>query len=737
MGLDEDMAGVLATFVTEAVELVEDMEQGLLLLESDPASVETIHAVFRAVHTLKGSSGMFGLDHLGGFAHVVESVLDRVRAGELDVTPELVSALLPCSDHLAAVVAGVQAGRLEATAAEVADGQVLLTHLEPFLAEVPGTGTAPVRSAGDNDPTVAAGDPVATDPVPVRWDVSVRFGPDCLRNGMDLLAFLHYLATLGSLAQVRLDTSVLPEVDEMDPESCYLGVDLVLETCADKDSIDAVFDFVREDSTIAIRAGRGQLDDLAERARAATATGHDLGDALVLSGALTARELAAARLDLGTSAPGADGESALGDLLVSRGLVLPEVVHGCLRRVGPAEPVVATAPVVGAHDGQSIRVDAVRLDKLIDLVGELVIAQASAGLRATAVGDVHLLEAHSEVMRLVEGVRESALSLRMVPIGTTFRRFERVVRDVGADLGKDVRLVLSGGDAEVDKALVDRIGDPLMHLVRNSLDHAFEDPAERGRTDKPSCGTLRLHAFHDSGNVVIEVIDDGRGLDRERLIAKAVERGLVEPDAVLTDQEAYGLIFEPGFSTAESVSNLSGRGVGMDVVRRNVAALRGTVEIESVLGRGTTVRIRLPLTLAIIDGFLVGVGDSAFVLPLERVTECVELRTGASPRQCMELRGAVLPLIRLRDLFAIPGQAPGRQNVVVVEHAGQRAGLVVDVLLGEFQTVIKPLGLLFSHLQGISGSTILGNGDAALILDVGALVTRHAEQERSRQLGAA
>jgi len=554
----------------------------------------------------------------------------------------------------------------------------------------------------------------------------------------------------------------MPDADAMDPESCYLDADVVIETSAGKDAVDSVFDFVREDSEIRVRAGAGQLDELVRRARSATAGGAGLAEALVRCGAVTAREVDAATAALpGAAGSAPDAGRALGDLLCTQGLVHREVVDACLGGVeasgatgtvgaateasgatGTEADVSAQEPSehaasAAARDGQSIRVDASRLDKLIDLVGELVIAQAGAGLRASAVGDVGLLEAQSEVMRLVEGVRESALSLRMVPIGTTFRRFERVVRDVGADLGKDVRLVLSGGDAEVDKALVERIGDPLMHLVRNSLDHGIEPADERALTGKPARGTVRLHAFHDSGSVVIEVIDDGRGLDRDRLMAKAVERGLVEAGATPSDQEVFGFIFEPGFSTAAAVSNLSGRGVGMDVVRRNVTALRGTIEVESALGLGTTIRIRLPLTLAIIDGFLVGVGESAFVLPLERVTECVELPAGALVRECMDLRGTVLPFIRLRSLFSIPGEAPRRQNVVVVEHAGQRAGLVVDVLMGEFQTVIKPLGVLFSHVQGISGSTILGNGDAALILDVGALVTRHAERERSRSLGAA
>jgi two-component system chemotaxis sensor kinase CheA len=355
------------------------------------------------------------------------------------------------------------------------------------------------------------------------------------------------------------------------------------------------------------------------------------------------------------------------------------------------------------------------------------------GVRASSGNLGTLLEAQGEVMRLVEEVRHSALSLRMVPIGTTLRRFERVVRDVSVDLDKEVSLVVTGGDAEMDKALVERIGDPLLHLVRNALDHGIEPRAERLLAGKPARGMLRLNAFHDAGCIVIEVADDGRGLDRERILAKAVERGLVEPGAALSDQDVYDLIFEPGFSTAESISNRSGRGVGMDVVRRNVMALRGSVEVETALGVGTTMRIRLPLTLAIIDGFLVGVGSSSFVIPLDRVTECVEL-TGGTTRDCTSLRGEVLPLIRLRSVFDIGEPAPRRQNVVVVEESGQRTGLVVDTLLGQFQTVIKPLGELFTHVKCIGGATILGNGEVALILDVGPLVAGHTEHEHTLEL---
>jgi len=295
-----------------------------------------------------------------------------------------------------------------------------------------------------------------------------------------------------------------------------------------------------------------------------------------------------------------------------------------------------------------------------------------------------------------------------------------------------VSLTITGGDAEMDKVLVERIGDPLLHLVRNSLDHGIEAPAERRKNGKSPRGTLRLNAYHDAGNIVIEVGDDGRGLDRDRIRAKAVERGLVAPDAVLSDDEIYKLIFEPGFSTVDQVSSLSGRGVGMDVVQRNVMALRGSIEVETARGAGTTTRIRLPLTLAIIDGFLIGVGTSSFIVPLDRVTECMELPLGPLGRDCINLRGEVLPFIRLRSLFGIDGEPARRQNVVVVEQSGRRTGLVVDTLQGELQTVIKPLGTLFNRATCISGSTILGNGEVALILDIGPLVSGPSQRERVR-----
>ncbi len=314
----------------------------------------------------------------------------------------------------------------------------------------------------------------------------------------------------------------------------------------------------------------------------------------------------------------------------------------------------------------------------------------------------------------------------MVPIGTTFSRFQRVVRDVSKELGKDIKLVITGAETEVDKSVVEKIGDPLMHLVRNAIDHGIERAELRTERGKPEQGTLRLNAYHSSGNIVIEVSDDGGGLDREKILDKAIERGLVQAGTTLSDQEVYALIFEPGFSTADQVSNLSGRGVGMDVVKRNIGELRGTIRVESQPGQGTTLRVHLPLTLAIIDGFLIGVGESSYVIPLDRVVECVELPVD-DQHDYMELRGEVLPFIRLRQLFRKQGPSARRQNVIVVEHLGFKAGLVVDKLMGELQTVIKPLGKLFGHVQGVGGSTILGSGEVALIIDVPTILRKQEQ----------
>ncbi|MDT5042334.1 MAG: two-component system, chemotaxis family, sensor kinase CheA, partial [Actinoplanes sp.] len=522
------------------------------------------------------------------------------------------------------------------------------------------------------------------------------------------------------LVSVTTVPDLLPAADEMDAETCYLDFEITLSTTAGLAAVEGVFDFVRADSDIRILTSASTLSDYRDLVASFGPHSAQIAEILVRSGAARAGDLTG------------DG---------------PQPGAALAARAEPAGPPPAetTAPAVRtgadrvarAGEVNSIRVDAARLDLLIDTVGELVIAGAGAGLGARLSGDEDLRTSIGEVMRLIEGVRSNALRLRMVPIGTTFSRFQRVVRDVSTDLGKDVSLVITGGETEVDKALVEQIGDPLTHLVRNALDHGIEPADVRVAQGKPARGTLRLNAFHDSGSIVVEVGDDGGGIDRGRVLAKAVERGLVEPGAPLSDKEIDALIFEPGFSTSTQVSNLSGRGVGMDVVKRNVAAMRGAIDVENRPQEGTTVRIRLPLTLAIINGFLVGIGAATFVIPLDHVVECVELPVSNQRRDYLDLRGEVLPLIRLWSLLSVPGERPRRESVVIVEHAGSKTGLVVDTLKGESQTVIKPLGRLFEHVEGIGGSTILGNGEVALIIDVATLVAYvTARAGRSRPASA-
>jgi two-component system chemotaxis sensor kinase CheA len=383
---------------------------------------------------------------------------------------------------------------------------------------------------------------------------------------------------------------------------------------------------------------------------------------------------------------------------------------------GLGDQVVST-PAVGP-DGP-----ADKLNYLIDLVGELVIASASANLLAHRSGQSVLAEANSVVSHLVESIRDAALQMRMVKIGETFERIQAAAADVASELAKDIAVILSGADTELDKSVVEKIGDPLMQLVRNALDHGIESADSRIAAGKAAPGRIELHAFHDSASIVIEVVDDGAGLDQDAIKAEAIGKGLLQPDQPLSDEEILDLIFETGFS---------GQGTGLDVVKQNIVALRGSISVSSTAGQGSRFTIRLPLTLAIIDGFLTGVAKSSYVIPLDTVVECLELANTTADRDYINLRGEVLPYVRLRELFDVPGDHPSRENVVVVQYAGQKAGIVVDQLLGEFQTVIKPLGTLFRHMRGIGGSTILGSGEVALILDVQALVSRSARGEEQQ-----
>ncbi len=566
-----------------------------------------------------------------------------------------------------------------------------------------------------------------------NWHISLRFGPDVLRKGMDPASFLRYLLELGQIVHLTTLPDAMPEAAEMDPESCYLGFEISYQSDADKARIESVFDFVRDDCVIHIWPPHSKLADFISSIETLPEDTMRLGEILVKCGALTQKELdlalnAQADLEQETGMP---SQSKIGDVLVNQGAVTSELVDAAAAKQGK----VAEKKTL---ESQLIRVQAAKLDQLIDLVGEMVIASAGANMLARKSGETALVESTSVITMLVEQIRDSALQLRMVQIGETFTRFQRVVRDTSRELGKDIELVISGGETELDKSVVEKLGDPLMHLVRNALDHGIESPEARAAKGKPAKGTLKLNAYHESGAIAIEITDDGAGMNREKILNKAREREIIGPNQTLTDSEIFGLIFEPGFSTADKITNISGRGVGLDVVKRNITALRGSVEVESKEGEGSTFRIRLPLTLAIIDGFLVGVGKSSYVIPLGSVEECIELsekdRAETLKHQYINLRGEVLPFVRLREQFEIKERGGKRENIVVVQHGGQKIGLVVDELMGEFQTVIKPLGSIFKHIKGIGGSTILGSGDVALILDVQSLVALTTAQQNRTQV---
>lgn len=678
----------LPTFLVEARELSEEIETALLICERGAADTDTINALFRAVHTIKGSAGLFGLDTIVAFVHVLETVLDRVRNGKQDMTSALAQVLISCRDHIDLLLDAVGNENPEDAPALAGAGELLLERLQAIAGAVD-------RHFTDAPQTVAAARPVAHEEPggacvgSDSWHLSLRFMPEVLRNGMDPLASLSYLRTFGEILDIEILEDALPPLNEFDPEACYLGFELRFRTNAERERIEGAFEFVRDDCNMILRPP--------------------------------------------------------GSRLVEQRTVAPEVIEAAVEKQRQSGSGAG-------REQRSVRVDADKLETLINLVGELVIAGAATNLLAQRANLSELNESSQRLARLVEEVRDQTLQLRMMQIGSTFARFSRVVRDVSRELGKDIRLETSGADTELDKTLIEKITDPLTHLVRNAMDHGIEPDEVRLARGKSAQGVVRLNAYHDSGSVVIEVSDDGGGLRRERIFNKALERGLItaglprdppgcaaygaQPSGqALTDSQVYALIFEPGFSTADAVTNLSGRGVGMDVVKRNVMALRGSVDIDSKEGEGTTVRIRLPLTLAIIEGFLVRVGTAAFVIPLEMVEECVESNTAMSllesGHRYLDLRGEVLPLVRLREHFNIGGKAGRRESIVVVRCGNLRTGFVVDELLGEHQTVIKPLARMFQHVRGLGGSTILADGGIALIIDAPALI---AQCQQSSQL---
>jgi len=722
-----DINPALETFSQEVDELLAAMEEALLGLAVASVDADCINSIFRAMHTIKGSSGLFGFDDVVAFTHEAETVLDRVRNGEREIDAELISVLLACKDHTAQIIQHVLFNEGEPLP------EALQQQSQALIAQLIGQAAGGMRSTQDEQADHFEVDPNTSDSSD-NWVISLSFKQNALRNGMDPLSFIRYLQTLGRISEVIITMPTIPRFEDMNPEDCYLNFKIAFNSSADKKTIEDVFEFAEDDCDIHILPPNSRQEHyLLLLANMPEDQVKRLGEMLIEIGALTEKEVA---LTLNEQRD-EDKEEAkpLGEMLLEKNILQQPVIEQALKKQEAVKQKVN-------KESNYIRVDAAKLGYLINLVGELVISGAAMRLMVDKHGLSDVDDVASTMSHLVEDIRDTALQLRMVQIGETFTRFQRVVHDVSKELGKQIQLQITGGESELDKTVVEKINDPLTHLVRNSLDHGIETPAERLRAGKPEKGTIQLNAYHDSGRIVIQISDDGKGLDPERIVAKAVAKGLIKPDQVLSKNEIYNLIFEPGLSTKEQASNLSGRGVGMDVVKRNIEALRGSVSVDSELGQGTTVTIHLPLTLAIIDGFMVEAQKERYIIPLSMVEECVEMSSDQwqidEVQNYVNLRGQVLPYLRLGDFFHKDKKHPRtqRESLVVVRFGEAKAGFVVDELHGENQTVIKPLGKLFENLNGIGGATVLGSGDVALILDVQGLI-QHAKKRVNHTLALA
>lgn len=731
MAFELDLDASRGIFFTEARQLLAEVESHVLQLEQNPNDTEVLNAAFRAAHTIKGSAGVFGLMVITHFVHDLETVLDRVRNSEIAFDANMSTLVLECRDHISELVDCIEAGgSAEHVSSEMASSQAgltarlkayLLQEDEPPPAAIEKQAVEPVESANSNQ----------------TWHVSVRLGRSTLCDGFDPAPIFSYMDSYGTVQAVIPVLDALPGFANLDPEACYLGFELRFETDKGLAGVQDAFEFLTEESRVRILphdCTPDQWDALVQ----VLPEGPDRAEELLLQAGFARPE---ERMQVAPVS--AENDQAMSALAAST-VALPTQNTGSTPGSNTNNQAKPKSAGKATPVSSFIRVPSDKLDALINLVGELVIANAGTVEQAKHLNHTAMLESTSAVAGLIEEIRDGALGLRMVQIGETFQRFQRVVRDTAMGLGKQIQLEISGEDTELDKSVVEKIGDPLMHLVRNALDHGLESPEERSAAGKPATGKLQLNAYHDSGHIVIEVQDDGRGLAREKILKKAIEKGIVSPEQILTDAEVNMLIFAPGFSTADKVTDISGRGVGMDVVKRNIEALRGSVQVRSRVGQGCTFEIRLPLTLAIIDGFMIGVGGSAYVIPLSYVRECLELSAdalGTEDRMDIhyDLRGEFLPCVRLRKVFHPRAPRPKRENIIVVSFGGMTAGIVADQLHGESQTVIKPLGNIFEQNKAISGATIMGNGDVALILDVPKLInevssisTKTAELEYNR-----
>lgn len=711
-------------FFEEASELLESLEGHLLSLEQNPDNPEIISAVFRVMHTIKGSSGMFGFDAISSFTHEVESTFDAVRNGSAPVTPQLISLTLKARDHIMDMLKGN---------VDEEESAALIQEFKDFMSAYPtsnkdqgsekketekNTSTSEQKELPDSkqdEAPVLQTNVESTQQIAcaeqTTWRISFTPSPDILQNGTRPSLMIKELTDMGT-ATVLFFTRQIPPLSEIEPTTCYVSWDIILTTCKSREEIQDVFIFLDKSSVI-------KIDKIDIDIEGNNRIGQILIDRKHISQSALEEILSQRK--------------PIGQLLVEKNLISNESLQSALAEQTHIKNVAKTKNTESLQTSQlnsssqnvtqqSIRVNSEKLDQLIDLVGELVTFNARLGEFSTRENNPALMTLSEQSERLILALRDNAMDMRMLPIGTIFTRFRRLVHDLASDMHKDIELITEGAETELDKTVIEKLNDPLIHMIRNSVDHGIESKEERLAKGKPEQGIVKLIAQHVGAFVLIIISDDGAGLDKEKIYKKAIDKNLIAPGTEISDSDIYSMIFLPGFSTSEKVTAVSGRGVGMDVVKKDITALGGTISIETQQGKGTDFILKIPLTLAIIEGMLVQIGNSIFVIPLTNIQECMEFSPadGDEDKICshIDARGEFLPYINLRRWFEIDDPLPPSQQVVIVNDQDSKLGVVVDRVIGNHQTVIKPLGALYRNVEGLSGATILGDGSVALILDI-------------------
>ncbi len=703
--MEEIIAKLRETFREEAYELLAEMEAGLLELEHNPGDMEQISRVFRSMHTIKGSGATCDFLAVAAFTHELETAFDMVRKGKIAATREIIDLALRARDHIKNMFDSYYKGEIP----NESNGEEITAALKKLLPERPQKKTS--------NPSFPQAPSALKKEAPGKFmTYRIRFRPakNVFMAGTDPLPLINQLRKLGH-CHVVAQTEAIPYLEDYAVDECYTFWDMILTTKLGMDAIRDIFIFIKDSSEVSINviAEECSIDD--------ETTYKKLGEILLERGDVTAEELQKAL----------KSKKLMGEMLVESGIVSGHKIASALVEQQHIRELHELRK--GPETVSSIRVGTDRLDKLVNLVGELVTVQARLSQTALLHGVPQFMSIAEEVERLIAELRDNTMSIRMLPIGTTFSKFKRVVRDLSAELGKEIELRTEGADTELDKTVIERLNDPLVHLIRNSMDHGIELPAVREAAGKPRQGIIHLSAAHSGAHVLIEITDDGAGMDAEAIRARALEKGLIEPNAELSEKELFSLVLMPDFSTARKVTSMSGRGVGLDVVKKAIDALRGTIEIASIRGTGTTITLKLPLTLAIIDGFLTKTGEEHFIFPLSSVEECIELTreqaAKANGRRLVNVRGHIVPFIRLREQFVMAGNTPAIEQIVIVREEGRRVGFAVDTVIGQHQTVLKSLGKFYKDVEGISGATILGDGTVALILDLPNLISQAEKEE--------